>query len=66
MKWLDDFYQLLIEALTFIPKIKIENILAVQLSNTDYYIICLGIWMVLIVLLWFILWMTFKIWGYWK
>ncbi|MGL5268439.1 MAG: DUF2649 family protein [Spiroplasma sp.] len=66
MKWLDDFYQFLIQALTFIPKAKVEDILATQLSNNDYYLICVGIWLVLIVLLWFVLWMTFKIWGYWK
>lgn len=66
MKWLDDFYRFLIEALTFISKAKIEDILATQLSTTDYYLICIGVWVVLIVLLWFVLWMMFKIWGYWK
>lgn len=66
MKLLDEFYQFLIETLTFIPKTKIENVLTNQLSNTDYYIICIGLWLVIIVLCWFIIWMTFKIWSYWK
>lgn len=66
MKWLDDFDKFLIETLTFIPKSKIETILVTNLSNTDYYLVCIGIWLVLIVLIWFIVWMTFKIWSYWK
>ncbi len=61
MKWYDELITFLIQSFTFIPKIKLENVLSTTLTNSDYYVCCIGIWIVLIVVIWFTLWMCFKV-----
>lgn len=60
MKWLDYFYQFLIQTFLFIPKEVIQANINIPINETQYYILMIGIWLILIILIWFVLWMFFK------
>ncbi|WP_342189756.1 DUF2649 family protein [Spiroplasma endosymbiont of Dilophus febrilis] len=56
----EKFQEFLIKIFIFIPKNRFENIVP-KLTDTNYYIMMCGIWLVIIVFIWFVLWITFKI-----
>ncbi|UZQ29207.1 MAG: DUF2649 domain-containing protein [Spiroplasma phoeniceum] len=50
----------------FIDKTKVENITTLNLTQNEYLTLMVGVWIVILFLTWFLLWMIFKIVGYFK
>lgn len=48
MNFWTNVYNFFVDSLTFIPKYKIENILAIKLTNNIYSIFCIIIWAAII------------------
>lgn len=52
---------LIIDCFLFIDKDFINSHLNINLTDTNYYIFMIGVWIVLIFLIWLIIWIFFKI-----
>ncbi|WP_338964616.1 MULTISPECIES: DUF2649 family protein [unclassified Spiroplasma] len=50
----------------FIDKTNVEIITTWNLNQNEYLTLMIGIWIVILFLTWFLLWMVFKIVGYFK
>ncbi|CAA35736.1 unnamed protein product [Spiroplasma phage R8A2B] len=50
----------------FIDKTNVESITMWNLTQNEYLTLMVGVWIVILFLTWFLLWMVFKIVGYFK
>ncbi|UZQ29457.1 MAG: DUF2649 domain-containing protein [Spiroplasma phoeniceum] len=50
----------------FIDKTNVENITTWNLTQNEYLTLMLDVWIVILFLTWFLLWIIFKIVGYFK
>ncbi|PQP77990.1 hypothetical protein C6B38_08955 [Spiroplasma sp. ChiS] len=50
----------------FIDKTNVESIIMWNLTRNKYLTLMVGVWIVILFLTWFLLWMVFKIVGYFK
>ncbi|MFW4370889.1 MAG: DUF2649 family protein [Spiroplasma sp. hy2] len=57
----EQLQKLFVNVFLFIDKVKIENFILLSLSQTNYFILMIGVWIVIVFLTWFMLWMTFKL-----
>ncbi|MBW1241349.1 MAG: DUF2649 domain-containing protein (plasmid) [Spiroplasma poulsonii] len=56
----EQLQKLFVNIFLFIDKVKIENFTSLSLSQTNYFILMIGMWIVILFLTWFMLWMIFK------
>lgn len=59
----EKFQEFLVALFLFIAKTSVEKVTG-ALSDTNYYIIMCGVWLTLITFIWLVLWLTFKIMGW--
>ncbi|MFW4371430.1 MAG: DUF2649 family protein [Spiroplasma sp. hy2] len=55
-----------IHVFLFIDKSNVESITTWTLTQNEYLTLMIGVWIVILFLTWFLLWMVFKIVGYFK
>ncbi|WP_338990486.1 DUF2649 family protein [Spiroplasma endosymbiont of Seladonia tumulorum] len=55
-----------IHVFLLIDKTNVENITTLNLTQNEYLTLMVGVWIVILFLTWFLLWMIFKIVGYFK
>ncbi|WP_348737092.1 DUF2649 family protein [Spiroplasma endosymbiont of Ammophila pubescens] len=55
-----------IHVFLFIDKTNVENITTLNLTQNEYLTLMVCFWIVILFLTWFLLWMIFKIVGYFK
>ena len=61
MKYYDEFIDFLITTFAFVEKSKIATVLNLTLNNAEYFLALIGIWIVVIILIWFVFYLIFKL-----
>ncbi|MFJ1522150.1 DUF2649 family protein [Spiroplasma sp. ald] len=56
----EQLQKLFVNIFLFINQGQIEKFLSISLTQTNYFILMIGVWIVIVFLTWFMLWMTFK------
>ncbi|WP_425378418.1 DUF2649 family protein [Spiroplasma endosymbiont of Polydrusus pterygomalis] len=56
----EQLQKLFVNIFLFINQTQIEKFLARSLTQTNYFVCMIGVWIVILFLTWFVLWMTFK------